>query len=55
MDAFITALMAAVTPAALWAALADAVPFVGVAVIVAFGYRIVKRLIGGISKGKAKI
>lgn len=54
MEDFITALSAGVTPVAIWGALADAVPFIVIAVLVAFGYRIVRRLVSGISKGKAK-
>lgn len=54
MEAFITALVAGITPAALWGSLATAVPFIVVVVLVAFGYRIVRRLISGVSKGKAK-
>lgn len=54
MEEFITALGAGVTPAVLWGALADAVPFIITVVVVAFGYRIVRRLVSGVSKGKAK-
>lgn len=54
MEDFITALVAGITPTALWGALAEAVPFIVVVVLVAFGYRIVRRLVSGVSKGKAK-
>lgn len=55
MDDFITALVAAVTPTALWGSLTDMVPFLAVGVLFALGYRFVRKGIGGISKGKAKI
>lgn len=54
MDTFISALTTAVTADALWAMLADAVPFIAIVVLVAFGYRIIRRLVNGVSKGKAK-
>jgi len=54
MEAFITALSTAVSATTLWGMLADAVPFIGVVVLIAFGYRIVRRLVNGVSKGKAK-
>lgn len=54
MDAFITALMSALTPAAFWASIADTAPLIGVLVLVAFGYRILRRLVSGASKAKAK-
>lgn len=54
MDDFITALVAGVTPTALWGIIADTVPFIVVVVLVAFGYRIVRRLVSGVSRGKAK-
>lgn len=54
MAAFWTALQAAVTADGLWGVLAGAVGFIGIAVLFAFGYRLVRRLVGGISKGKTK-
>lgn len=54
MAAFWTALQSAVTADGLWGVLAGAVGFIGIAVLFAFGYRLVRRLVGGISKGKTK-
>lgn len=54
MTDFITALTTAITPSTFWDAIAQAVPFIVTVVIVAFGYRIVRRLVNGASKGKAK-
>ena len=55
MQAFITALQANLTSANLWAELTGVAAFLGLMVIFAFGYRIVRRLINGVSKGKARI
>lgn len=55
MEDFITAITAAVTPAALWAVLAGSAVFIGTLVVFAFGYRVVKRLVSGASRGKAKL
>lgn len=55
MSAFITALQTNLTSANLWGELAAAGAFIGLMVVFAFGYRIVKRLVNGVSKGKAKI
>ena len=40
---------------ALWGVFADAVPYISVVVLVAFGFYLVRRMIKGVSKGKAKI
>lgn len=55
MQAFITALETELTSANLWSELTGAAAFLGLMVVFAFGYRIVRRLINGVSKGKAKI
>lgn len=54
MDAFITALTASVTADTLWSMLADAVPFIAIVVLIAFGYRLIRRLVSGVAKGQAK-
>ena len=55
MGAFIEALQTNLTSANLWQELAAAGAFIGLMVVFAFGYRIVRRLVNGVSKGKAKI
>lgn len=57
MAGFLTALTGAdgVTSANLWAQITQAAATLGAIVIFAFGYRVVKKMIGGISKGKARI
>lgn len=39
----------------MWTELTAAAGLIGLVVVFAFGYRIVRRLIGGASRGKAKI
>ena len=55
MTDFITALETNLTSANLWNELSGVAAFLGLMVVFAFGYRIVRRLINGVSKGKAKI
>lgn len=55
MNTFITALQTELSSANLWGELAAAGAFIGLMVVFAFGYRIVRRMVNGVSKGKAKI
>lgn len=55
MAQFITNLQTNLTSAALWGEIAQAAAFIGLMVVFAFGYRVVRRLVNGTSKGKAKI
>lgn len=55
MSDVITALTSEVTVAKLMALLGDIVPFVGIMVLVGFGYRLFRKLVGGAQKGKAKV
>lgn len=55
MQAFITALQTNLTSANLWTELAAAGAFIGLMVVFAFGYRIIKRVVSGVSKGKGKL
>lgn len=54
MAAFWTSLQSTVSADQLWGVLAGAVGFIGIAVLFSFGYKLVRRLVGGISKGKTK-
>jgi len=54
MEAFITALTTALTPAAFWGSISLVAPLIGILVLVAFGYRIIRRLVSGASQAKAK-
>lgn len=51
----VNTLATTVSSDALWGVFADAVPYISVVVLVAFGFYLVRRMIKGVSKGKAKI
>lgn len=55
MGAFLTALQTNLTSANLWGELTAAGAFIGLMVVFAFGYRIIRKLVNGVSKGKARI
>lgn len=55
MENAITALNTSVSAGSLWGVFADAIPYVGTVVVVGFGFYLVRRMIKGMSKGKAKI
>ncbi len=39
----------------LWGVFGDAIPYISVVVLVGFGFYLIKRMIKGLSKGKAKV
>ena len=55
MDAAVNTLATTVTADSLWGVFASAVPYIAIIVVVAFGFYLVRRMIKGLSKGKAKI
>lgn len=55
MSNTVTALSTTVSADALWGVFKDAIPFIGVVVLVGFGFYLVRRMIKGVSKGKARI
>lgn len=55
MSGFIQALTQNLTSANLWSELAAAGGFIGLMVVFAFGYRVVRKVIKGTSKGKANV
>lgn len=57
MQGFISALTDTngITSATLWGEITAAAGFIAAVVLFAFGYRIIRRLLNGASKGKAKI
>lgn len=55
MESFWTAVTTNITADKLWAVLAGAVSFIAIAVIFTFGYRLVRKLLKGISKGKTNV
>lgn len=55
MQNAVSTLASTVTADSLWGVFADAVPYISVVVLVAFGFYLIRRMIKGVSKGKAKI
>lgn len=51
----ISTLSTTVSSDALWGVFANSVPYIGVVVLVGFGFYLIRRMIKGVSKGKAKI
>lgn len=56
MQGFVTALQGAdgITSANLWSQITPAAGFLALIVIFAFGYRVCRRIVSGVSRGKAK-
>lgn len=55
LGAFLTTLQTTLTTDTLWGELGKMAAFLGLMVVFAFGYRVVRRLINGVSKGKARV
>lgn len=55
MENAVSTLATTVSSDALWGVFAQAVPYISVVVLVAFGFYLVRRMIKGVAKGKAKI
>lgn len=51
----ISTLSTTVSSDALWGVFSTAVPYIGIVVLVGLGFYLVRRMIKGVSKGKAKI
>lgn len=51
----VNTLATTVTSDALWGVFGTAVPYISVVVLVAFGFYLIRKMIKGISHGKAKI
>lgn len=54
-EAFISALTSGITAANFWGNIAPFGAFIATLVVFAFGYRVVRKVISGASRGKAKI
>lgn len=56
MQGFITALQGAdgITSANLWSQITPAAGFLALIVIFAFGYKVCRKIVSGVSRGKAK-
>ena len=54
-DSVVTALKTAITTDVMFEYLAKFIPVIGGVIIFAFTYRIVRKIVGGAQKGKAKV
>ena len=54
MDTVVSSLTTTLSAANLWGVIGSAVPLIGVVVLFALGYRIIKRLLSGETKAKYK-
>ncbi len=55
MENAISTLSTTVSSASLWGVFASAIPYISVVVLTGFGFYLVRRMIKGLAKGKAKI
>lgn len=55
MQAAVNTLSTTVSADALWGVFGDAIPYISVVVLVGFGFYLIRRMIKGVSKGKARI
>lgn len=55
MEDFVTGLTTSVTPSALWANLEPVAALIGILVVFAFGYHVLRRVVRGAGSGKPKI
>lgn len=55
MGAAVNTLATTVSADSLWAVFGGTVPYIAVIVVAAFGFYLIRRMIKGLSKGKAKI
>ena len=55
MNDAITSLSTTVSADSLWGVFNSAIPYIGVVVLVGFGFYLVRKMIKGVSHGKAKI
>lgn len=55
MNTAVSSLATSVNAATLWGVFNDAVPYISVVVVVGFGFYLIRRMIKGLGKGKAKI
>ena len=55
MQAFVTELSTDVTAATLWGAITPAAALVGTGILAGFAYMVLRKAVGGLSRGKAKV
>lgn len=54
MDAAVNTLATTVSSAALWDTFASAIPYISVVVLTGFGFYLIRRMVKGLSTGKAR-
>jgi len=55
MEATVTAMTTAVTPTTMFATLADVAPLIVTGLIIGFSFTVLRKVVSGLGKGKAKI
>lgn len=55
MENTISALATTVNEASLWGVFNNCIPFISVVVLVGFGFYLVRKMVKGVAKGKARI
>ena len=55
MENAVGTLATTVSSASLWGVFASAIPYISVVVLTGFGFYLIRRMIKGLAKGKAKI
>ena len=55
MENAISTLSTTVSSASLWGVFASAIPYISVVVLTGFGFYLIRKMIKGLAKGKAKI
>lgn len=55
MNTAISTLSTTVSADALWGVFNSAIPYIGVVVLVGFGFYLIRKMIKGVANGKAKI
>lgn len=55
MEDFVTGLTSNVNVAAFWDTIGPVAPLVGVAILIGIGYMVVRKVVGGAGKAKAKL
>lgn len=55
MSNTVSSLASTVSADALWGVFGDAIPYISVVVLAGFGFYLIRRMIKGLSKGKARV
>lgn len=55
MNTAVTTLASTVSGEALWGVFANAIPYISVVILFAFGFYLIKKMLRGLPKGRAKV